>query len=97
MPPAGVKPAAYDFGGLCTTVRAAVTKVREFVSIELQLVVPKDISYIKENQPYCYYHGSNPRSQSLNPNTLPLSHRPVKIQFSRCWTIRKSEIWKFGK
>ena len=97
MPPAGFDPTTFDCGGLCTTVRAAVTRIIEFVRIELQLVVPKDISYIKENQPYCHYQGSNPRPQSVNPDTLPLSHRPVKIQFLRCWTIRKSEIWKFGK
>ena len=51
MPPAGFEPTAYDIVGLCTTDRAAVTRVREFVRIELLLVVSKDISYVKEIQP----------------------------------------------
>ena len=51
MLPAGFEPTTYDFGGLCTTDRAAVTRVREFGRIELLLVVSKDISYVKEIQP----------------------------------------------
>ena len=48
MPPAGFDPTTYDFGVICTDVRTAVTIIVELVRIELQLVVPKDISYIKE-------------------------------------------------